>query len=252
MNKRLIYQKGSALVEHIIAWPLLILLTLGTLQMGMLYKAKLTLNHATFQAAREGAVNHGRGQCQGCIDTGLNLMKAKLIEGMAPLYMKGSPSIATYGKAYLRATTSQLGLKSVEIISPTLAIFREFRQKLYTLNCTKSKCIESKSLDLQIPNDNLNVRSDQPKKVGKLSLNIQDANLLKITTNWCYSLEIPVANKILSEIVRLIYTDPKMILKKAACDSRALAQSQIKGNTVYMIPLSSTSTVQMQTPFIWK
>lgn len=245
------YQKGSALVEHIIAWPLLLLLTLGTLQMVMLYKAKLTLNHATFQAAREGSVNHGKGKCRACADTGLNLMNAKLVEGMAPLYMKGSPSILNYGKAVFNAKTSQLALKPVEIISPSLGIFNAFKKNLYTLKCSTSKCNENKP-NFQIPNDNLNVRSVKPTKLGKVSLNIQDANLLKIRSNWCYSLEIPVANKILSEIVRFTYTDPKMANKKVACDTLALAHSQIKGSAIYMLPLSSTSTVQMQTPFIWK
>tara|TARA_R110002072_G_scaffold172728_5_gene327106 strand:- start:51709 stop:52467 length:759 start_codon:yes stop_codon:yes gene_type:complete len=245
-------QKGSALVEHIIAWPLLLLLTLGTLQMGMLYKAKLTLNHATFQAAREGSVNHGRGRCKGCSDSGEERMRAKLIEAMAPLYMKGAPGIVSYGKALLSANNSQLKLKPVEIISPDYSIFKAFKQNMYTLNCnsgSSSKCKEQQ--ELQIPNDNLNVRSDKLKKAGTLILNIQDANLLKIRTSWCYSLDIPVANKILFEIVQLKFTDPNVILKKINCAARAVAKSKLAGRTIYMIPISATSTVQMQTPFIW-
>jgi len=49
---------GSTMVEFVVVTPVLLMLGLGTVQMGFVYHAKTTLNYATFEAARIGAVNH--------------------------------------------------------------------------------------------------------------------------------------------------------------------------------------------------
>ena len=67
---------GQAMVEFIIVIPVLILLVFGTVQIGLIYSAKTTLNYATFQAARLGAVNNAT----------YSSLRRGLIRGMAPLY----------------------------------------------------------------------------------------------------------------------------------------------------------------------
>src|SRR5690606_8260810 len=54
----------------------LILLIFGTIQIALIYSAKLTLNYATFQAARLAAVNHAS----------YSAMRRGLIRGLAPMY----------------------------------------------------------------------------------------------------------------------------------------------------------------------
>ena len=247
------YQQGSAIVEHIIAWPILVLITLGSIQMGMLYKAKLTLNHATFQAAREGAVNYGHGKCIGCADSGLKKMKSKLGDAMAPLYLKKDPNLVSYGLAQALSRTAANLTDPIEIISPTRRIFNAFKKPTFILQCdnrTPPVCRERRQV--QIPNDNLNARDTANKSVGGVRINIQDANLLKIKSSWCYPLEIPVANLIIYELSRFSLLNPTTFdSRKIACQGAALAAGALAGKTMYMIPISSTSTVQMQTPFIW-
>ncbi|MDB6063394.1 MAG: hypothetical protein JWM78_3497 [Verrucomicrobiaceae bacterium] len=45
---------GQALLEHVVLWPVLILITMAVIQLGLLYRGRVTLEHATFMAAREG------------------------------------------------------------------------------------------------------------------------------------------------------------------------------------------------------
>ena len=53
-------QHGSAIVETVIALPILLVVILGAIQFGLIYEAKATLNHASLQAARAGAVNNAQ------------------------------------------------------------------------------------------------------------------------------------------------------------------------------------------------
>lgn len=53
-------QSGSSMVEAIIAIPLVVVACLLTLQMMLLYRAKISLNFATQEAARIGAMSNGR------------------------------------------------------------------------------------------------------------------------------------------------------------------------------------------------
>ena len=58
--KPIFRQVGSASVEFLIAVPVLLLMGLGGMQTILFYDAKTTLNYATFEAAREGAVSNAQ------------------------------------------------------------------------------------------------------------------------------------------------------------------------------------------------
>ena len=79
-------QRGAAIVETVIALPILLAIILGSIQFGLIYRAKATLNFAGLQAARAGAVDHARPEA---IRTGL-------ARGLAPLY---SPDSSVEGVA---------------------------------------------------------------------------------------------------------------------------------------------------------
>ena len=64
------------MTEFIIVFPVLFILIFAAFQFALLYHAKITLNYATFLAARSGAVSNGH----------LGIMENALARGMAPLY----------------------------------------------------------------------------------------------------------------------------------------------------------------------
>ena len=51
-------QTGGGLVEFVIMAPTLLALSLAMLQTGLVFHAKSSLNYATFEAARAGALTH--------------------------------------------------------------------------------------------------------------------------------------------------------------------------------------------------
>jgi hypothetical protein len=53
-------QSGASMIEALIALPIVLVACLLTLQMMLLYRAKISLNHATQEAARIGAMSNGR------------------------------------------------------------------------------------------------------------------------------------------------------------------------------------------------
>ncbi|WP_341774201.1 TadE family protein [Burkholderia gladioli] len=71
-----IRQGGQSLVEFVIVAPVLLFFCFGLLQYALLFQARATLDSATLEAAREGAVNHAE----------LDAMQRGLARGLSPLY----------------------------------------------------------------------------------------------------------------------------------------------------------------------
>ena len=69
-------QRGVAMAATVIALPVLGIVIGGAIQLGLLFEAKATLNHAVLQAARAGMTNHAERET---ISTGL-------MRGLLPLY----------------------------------------------------------------------------------------------------------------------------------------------------------------------
>lgn len=228
-------QRGSFIVESVWLWPVVILLTLGVIQMGFLYNAKATMNNATFQAAREGSITHANKHS----------MEKKLAEAMAPLYLKDATrSDLLFRRASLYAAMHipAAPIGQVDIISPTKKIYNEFERTQYYLDSRRrEKRIK------QMPNDNLNVRSASQKVVkaasGNLRINLQDANLLKIRGHWCYEMIVPFVNYLVYQTYASLpgTKNPHW----GACRGLSLL------NGSYYLPISAMSVVRMQTPIRW-
>lgn len=270
MNK----QRGQALVEHIILWPSLVLLTLGTLQMAFLYRDRATFNDAVFRAAREGSL-------QNAFEAPMN---QKLVESLVPLYLRRDPGIASYAGAFARAYTDNAvnplnGRKlralsgiDLEIVSPNRDVFDRFARNMYTLEngCEQDVQRVSRGNDRtrcrevqfrQIPNDNLNIREDATESVTiageSVELNIQDANLLKIRGHWCAPLVVPFGRDAFYWARRTwhaLYSDSggRSHDHWRACQNRTrvnaiAASSGLAWRTLY-IPVTSDSIVRMQSP----
>jgi hypothetical protein len=226
--------------------PLFLILLGGIFEFAYIYRAKVTLNTATFEAARAGSLNHAR----------LVPMRRALAKGMMPLYMNaanvddalnalGNMTIA-YGKSRLAAEAMNLApdMRVVEVISPTKAIFEYYKVKRRVRLQHDSEFIER---DI-IPNDSLLFRSSEARDIGedsdKVNINIQDANLLKIRTFWCYKLKVPFVKTLIKEVVSgsfgILNTSP---------EQRVCNAGEYFFGSEYLA-LVSQSTIRMQSHII--
>ncbi|HEY3598010.1 MAG TPA: TadE family protein [Paraburkholderia sp.] len=176
-------QAGQAITEFLVIAPLLLFFCFATVQFVLLYQAKATLDVATFEAAREGAVKHGS----------MAAMRAGLARGLTPLYARHADGDGVYA-ALQRATLDIANASWISIVSPTPEMTRDFaRSRVYP--------DEGRSYD-EIPNDTLMYRNSL---VGAQShVGIQDANLLKIRVHYCYEMYVPLVNKVLYYAVNVI------------------------------------------------
>jgi len=207
-------QRGASLVEFgIVAIPLL-LTGLGTVQAGLVYHAKTTLNYATFEAARTGATRHALP----------GPMRAELGARLAPL-IGGDGSTEKAATAIARSMAEIDMPVSVDgrlapvtrlsILNPTLAAFDAWGQE----------SLEHENR-FAIPNSHLRFRADVPSP-GDAGITLRDANLLKIEVTHAFPLDVPFVGTVLATALAAL--DP--------------ANAYYAART---IPLTSVATVHMQ------
>ncbi len=110
-------QSGASLAEFSIITPVVLILGMGTVQAGLIYHGKSTLNYATFEAARNGAVNNAQ----------LDVMRQELGLRLAPL-QGGDGSAAS---ALVAITKSKIMVNDpigtrVKVLNPTTAAFDDW------------------------------------------------------------------------------------------------------------------------------
>ena len=96
------HSKGQAVTEFIILMPVFFMLLFGIFEFTYVYRAKMTLNTATFEAARMGALNHARAQP----------MRSALAKGMTSLYVAGNKSVGGLIKAYGKAVLDEKAMNA--------------------------------------------------------------------------------------------------------------------------------------------
>lgn len=174
-------QAGATLMEFAVVFPLAALFVLCVIQAGFLYMAKSTLNHATFLAARAGALHNAR---QGA-------MESELKRAMIPFFQNSTDAndASRIGQAYVLSQIDQAlpwGAKLTRL-SPTSAAFKDFG---VTDPVKKVK---------YIPNDNLEWRG---LGIGANSrMHIRDANLLKVKVVYGYQLKVPLMAGLVSRLM---------------------------------------------------
>ncbi len=167
------------MTEFVIVWPILVMLVLGTFQLALIYLAKTTLNYATFEAARAGALNHASRKS---IERGF-------ARGMAALYtsVPAPFSIGVPGRDIQEARDVVLN----EIQNNYVCIERT--------NPSESAFSTHGDPDTgEIPNDNLMYRDPDASS----GISIQDANLLKLRVTYCYRLIVPLMNRLIPALMR--------------------------------------------------
>lgn len=241
--------RGQSVTEFIIIMPIFFVLLFGIFEFSYVYRAKATLNTATFEAARSGALHHAR----------IAPMRDALSKGMAPLYMKGravdSGPVATLhmSRAYATAkamavaldAVPALNVKSVSIVSPNRAIFDRFKVKRLVKLQHETSFAEREF----IPNDNLLFRSAESVRLSSggedIDMNVQDANLLKVKTAWCYNMKVPLLKNLINKAVSGFWGG----IFTASNEQKACNAIGLVNGGVYLA-LTSQSTIRMQSHVI--
>jgi len=225
-------QHGQAAAEFIIIGMLFFAMLGGVFEMTYVFRAKHLLNTATFDAARTGSMHNAM----------LDPMESTLARDMAPLYMQGGRTVADVNTAISSATSVLTTMKTVGkpivIVSPTHEVFTKFSepQKVRLSNQT------DETIQAVIPNDNLEWRARDTQTIAANSstatINVQDANLLKIRVYWCQHLVVPGLDMIVHEIAVLNGTTPQ----QAMCDALGTTIDNI------YLAIESDAVVRMQSP----
>lgn len=219
---------GQAMVEFVIVLPFMMLLILAIIQFGLIYKAKISLNYATFQTVRAGTLNNAS----------VEAMNLAFSSNMAPLYttsyysMDGSGNCSSSFSASDSAREARLGGKEItenglrgildsninNFGSESVLCARKVVQNQIDDGYVKISVVNPSSTSFanfgvngyydpeddgsytsvnMIPNDNLMYRDPDVISSGGSSQSIQDANLLKIHVGYCYELIIPFINRMI-------------------------------------------------------
>lgn len=234
-------QCGATAVEFIVAIPFFLILLFAILEVSYVYRAKSTLNSATFDAVRSGTLHNASKK----------VMRDVLANGMMPQFVDSDKSATGIAKAYGKSRLFERSLNgaaigkisTVNIISPNKAIFNAFKKDIPVLNEKKQRFKYVKA----IPNDNLQFRNANAKLIriaGKRQkINIQDANLLKIKTFWCHRLRVPGLKTIAQRtVLEGIWGVFRVSEEQRSCN----ILGKINGENY--VAISSHSIMRMQTP----
>ena len=187
-------ERGQAMVEMVIAIPVLLMLLLAIIELAFGYRAFLTLQYAAQEAARLAAMHNAQYPA----------MRKGLVNGMAPLFVghvevedEFTAESRALEDAFRYATREVDDFMSVVRVNPPPEAFRaDFAEELLIKAASKK---ESDFETVLIPNERLIFRS--AKEDSATDLTIQDANLLKITIEYCYELKTPIWRNILPSLL---------------------------------------------------
>ncbi len=203
--------RGAALVEfYVVALFALLPLTMGILQAAVLVAARNVVNHATYMAARAGAMDHARR----------GTMEAALARGLLPLHADTSEEldagnvVGVVAEAYVRARANVAIFADLQVLNPVPASFEDFGTQAAGVTSMRNDSLEFRELTR-------GARSGQT---------ILEANLLQIRVRYCQPLVFPVIDKLLLVLLRSRDTD--------LFHQRCYAAGRV--------PLAATGTIHMQ------
>lgn len=175
------------MIEFVVVGPLLVLLGTTVLQYALMFNAKNMVNHASFMAAREGAVANARPE----------RVRQAYARALVPLY-GGGRTATEITAALARATADTTGVNSrIELLNPTTEAFARYGNDPAMMAKYGGR--------RAIPNSNLGLRSTAVDANSGLS--IQDANLIKLRITHGYELRVPLASTVMQFMMR--WNDPR-------------------------------------------
>ena len=228
--------RGQAMVELICALPVLLMLLLGIIELAFGYRAFITLQYATQEAARLAAMNNAQYPA----------MRKGLVNGMAPLFVGTSPVENDFSNeskalsaAFERAEQEVDEFMRVTRINPSPDIFdgSDKNALVVVLDPMGAPITDTPALQ------NRRLIFDGKTRVGKAALTLQDANLLKILVEYCYELKTPVWRTILPKVIGVKGSPEEGRKKNSLGESIGLAKycNERKG-----LMLTADATTRMQ------
>ena len=216
-------QTGQSATEFIIVTPILLMLIFGSMQFALLYRAKITLNYATFQAARAGSFSNGSRI----------MMENAMARHLAALYTRSTNIGTAEGDIFwARDRVRQEiidGFLWVQILNPTDDAF------------TSGFALDDNG-DKIIPNDNLMYR-DQITPSG---LTIQDANLLQIRVSYCHRMIVPYMDRLIAILMTRAQDDATCAECRGAFTRAGTFERSCFDNRRF--PIHAHSIMRMQSP----
>jgi Flp pilus assembly protein TadG len=179
-------QSGSAMIEFVVVGPLLVLLGTTVLQYALMFNAKNMVNHASFMAAREGAVANANPTS----------VRQAYARALVPLY-GGGRTASEIAAALTRATADTTGVNSrIELLNPTTEAFARYGNDPALMAKYGGR--------RAIPNSHLGLRLTTVDPTSGVS--VQDANLIKLRITHGYELRVPLASTVMQFMMR--WNDP--------------------------------------------
>jgi hypothetical protein len=222
--------RGVSTVEFLVVFPLAALLVLGLIQAGFIYMAKLTLNHATFMAAREGSLHNAD----------MTTIRNALTRGLIPFRQDSTQTnmAKRLTKASLEVNTIEQPFLSVDRLAPNDDTFKDFGVKDPTTKAT------------YIPNDHLEWRTLGTGPTSKV--NIRDANLLKLNVMYGYEMKVPLISGVIKRMMCGGTTGVAAWGDVNVLDSvyKGIGNQCLRYYLFNRIPLQATAIVEMQSPAI--
>jgi len=215
-------QSGQSAVEFIIVTPVILMLIFGSMQFALLYRAKITLNYATYQAARAGSFSNGSRI----------MMENALARNLAALYTRSTNVGTAEGDIFwAREMVRQEiinGFLWVQVLNPTDEAFNDFGL--------------DDDGDTIIPNDNLMYRAQNTSS----GLTIQDANLLQIRVSYCHRMIVPYIDRLLAILMTRPQDDATCAECRGAFTSEGTFERSCFDNRRF--PIHAHSIMRMQSP----
>ena len=243
-------RSGQSSIEFLLVVPLVLALLLLTFEFALLYRAKLTLNLATFEATRAAAVGNASFES---IQEGFS-------RSMAALYIDAS-RFAGPGGTVGAVVGEVTGLEPrAQVVDAGRAAVPWGGGGTTTGNVNGSDSICVVRINPpeeafgsyggpanEIPHSNLMYR-DEVATTGAGALSIQDANLLQLRVVYCHPMIVPVASTVIRSAM-LGLTDSDLLGTPDAATAQAPAglsafrrQCLVRGR----FPLVSESIMRMQ------
>lgn len=205
-------QRGATMIEFAVVGPVITLLGLAVLQYGMLFFAKNQINHASFMAARAGAMGNA--------DPGL--VQTAYAKALVPLYGGGS-SLAELEETFLKVKADIEVNADVVLLNPTRESFDDWNDPALQDALGESRRV--------IPNGGLAFKN--PDSIGATSgQSIHDANLIKLRITHGYEPKVPFMKHLYTRYLQWMDTASDLAY------TRMVAQGRI--------PVVTHVTLQMQ------
>lgn len=166
------------MTEFVVVAPILTLLGLAVLQYSLLFFARNQVSHATFMAARAGAL----------ANADLAATRRQFARALVPLY-GGGRNTAELAQALARSSADIALNTRIELLNPTRESFDDWSDDALRNTVGNGRRV--------IPNHGLAFRDPNHVKPAS-GQSIHDANLIKIRVTYGYRPTVP--------LIRLVYT----------------------------------------------